>query len=314
MNKAFVMRALALQSSLARTAPKSLFAFFCIDLSSAIFLRSLELKNVLVVAPDEFETPQLRAIKRKATLSEYCWTCKPVALLHAFATVPGLDWAIWVDSDMFAFSNPDKALDAYPEADVVLTPHRFSLPEMRTFEPVVGRFNAGYAAFRNTKRGHIALNWWRDRCFESCPAVPTDNKYADQKYLEGVVGLFDSVAQSNMAGLNCAPWNVFGLPVERNDAGVSVSKAPLLLYHFQGLKVIRCWLFDLYASSQFMLPKTTISLIYEPYLSALRYQMSLMSERGNDDFAGINGEFAGANGLVLAMKQLTWSKNMKVRF
>jgi hypothetical protein len=303
---------LTLQKSIEQTAPEAMFALFCIDDVTAPFLRSLSLGNAQVFAPDDFETHQLRAIKRIVTPSEYCWTCKSVALLHAFITVPGLDWAVWVDSDMFAFGNPDRALEYYPKAEVLLTPHRFFLPEFVTFEPIVGRLNAGYAAFRNSEGGHAALTWWRDRCFEACSGAPTDQQYGDQKYLESMASLFENVVEADMAGLNCAPWNVLGRSIGGGQTGVQVSNSPVLLYHFQGLKVIRRWLFDLYASVHFRLPSDLRRLIYEPYLAALSNQIGRIASCSDGEFSGIDSEFSGANGFYAAVKRLTWSKNMKL--
>ena len=295
LSKPFVARALALQQSLVRMAPDVLFGFYCIDDATAPFLRSLNPKNSLIFSPDDFETPALRSIKYVVTPTEYCWTCKSVALLHALGTVAGLDWAVWVDSDMFAFGNPDKALESCHGADVLLTPHRFSTPAFKAFEPSVGRFNAGYAAFRNNEGGRAALNWWRDRCFEDCSAAPMGKKYGDQKYLEDMAALFDRVAVADGAGLNCAPWNVLGLPIEDGVSGVKVAQTPLLLYHFQGLKVVRRWLFDLYGSASVALPQNIRRLIYMPYIAALVEQVDAVATLGNGDFIGIDAEFsAGA--------------------
>lgn len=313
ISKPFVARALALQKSLAQVAPDTTFAFFCIDDATAPFLRSLNLGRARVFAPSDFETPELRAIKQTVTLTEYCWTCKSIALQHALDAAPDSDWAIWVDSDMYAFSNPDRAFDYYPRADVLLTPHRFSMPEFVAFERAVGRLNAGYAAFKNSKNGRAALAWWRDRCLEACSGAPTDDKYGDQKYLERMASLFDNVVEADLAGLNCAPWNVFGVPVEGGSDGILISNSPLLLYHFQGLKIIRRWLFDLYGSVQFLVPNDLRRLIYEPYLTAVAEQIDKISNCSNGNFAGIDGEFSGANGLYSALKRLTWSRNMKVR-
>jgi hypothetical protein len=157
------------------------------------------------------------------------------------------------------------------------------------------------------------LIWWRDRCLEACSGAPAEDKYGDQKYLERMKSLFDNIVEADTAGLNCAPWNVLGRPVEGVGDVIRVSNAPLLLYHFQGLKVIRGWLFDLYASVHFHLPSDLRRLIYEPYLAALADQVEIVSSRGNGEFSGIDGEFFGVKGLYAALKRLTWSKNMKVR-
>jgi hypothetical protein len=313
MSRPFVPRALALQDSIARHAPDALFAFFCIDDATAALLRSLDLKNARVLAPDEFETPALRVLKPALSESELCWTCKSVALQHAFAVMPELDWAVWVDADMFAFSNPDNALAAYAKSDVLLTPHRFAWPEIAAYEPVVGRFNAGYIAFRNTDGGHAILNWWRERCFESCSGQPGDDKYADQKYLECMPGLFPNVAESTSPGLNSAPWNIVGQVVERNEGRVLVSNSPLLLYHFQGFRVIRPWAFDFYASKA-ALPKIVKDEIYRPYVKALIAQMQSVARKTATPSFGVDGGFSGVGGLYNLALTLARSPNVALQF
>jgi hypothetical protein len=54
---------------------------------------------------------------------------------------------------MYAFDDPNKALETYADANILLTPHRFSFQEVAVLEPIVGRFNAGYVAAREARGG-----------------------------------------------------------------------------------------------------------------------------------------------------------------
>jgi hypothetical protein len=193
IDRMFVPHALVLQQSIARHSPDALFAFYCTDDATARVLERYASPKVLVVAPRAFETERLRAARQGRKLNEYRWTCKPAVLLHAFASLPRLDWAGWVDADMLAFSDLDSALHQHPEASAILTPHAFSLPEFAKLEPAVGRFNAGYIAFRNNADGLAALNWWFERCLEGCPAQPMPGRFGDQKYLDVMAEMFPRV-------------------------------------------------------------------------------------------------------------------------
>lgn len=306
MSRPFVPRALALQASIARHSQTASFAFFCLDDETAALLRSFELTRAHVFAPRDYETPQIAAVKPSLSASEYCWASKSVVLLHVLRHIPGLDWAVWVDSDIYAFDDPDRALAAYPDADVLLTPHRFAWPEVAAMEPVVGRFNAGYAAFRNSAGGHAALNWWLERCLESCSAVPGDDTYADQKYLERMPRLFANVAESDWPGLNCAPWNIVGQSVGRDGERVTVSGSPLLLYHFQGFRVMRPWALDFYAA-KVALPAAAKSEIYRPYARDLLAQMRIYAGHAKLPSLGNDGGFAGPRGwLEMARRFATY--------
>jgi hypothetical protein len=313
INASFAPRALALQRSIAKRSPDAWFAFYCVDDATAALLRRHAGPHVLVIPPAAYESAPLRAAKARLRLNEYCWTCKPAILLHALKTMPELQWAVWLDSDMLAFGDLDEELRRHPEASAVLTPHRFSLPEFAAYEPAVGRFNAGYAAFHNTAEGLAALRWWMDRCLEGCPAVPADGRYADQKYLDEVPRLFTDVVASDSVGLNCAPWNLFEKRIDRAGNGVTVGGTPLLLYHFQGLKIIRDWAFDLYGARR-RLPSAARKIIYAPYLRALASQIRAVATDSREPWAGIDRDFVGHLGLLRAAKRLLWSTNLVVRF
>jgi hypothetical protein len=307
-----VPRALALQQSIAKYSSDAVFAFYCIDGATAALLKRHASDSVRVVRAEEYESERLRHAKGRLKLNEYCWTCKPAVLLHAVESVAGLDWAVWLDSDMLAFADLNAEFMRYPDASVILTPHRFSLPEFAAYEPTVGRFNAGYVAFRNTEDGLAALNWWMDRCFEGCPAEPTDGRYADQKYLDALGRNFAGVVMSESPGLNCAPWNIFAKKVEASNGRVTIEGAPLVLYHFQGLKVIRDWAFDLYGARR-RLPKSVRECIYVPYLKALALQIRHVAREFKEPSAGIDRDFIGLRGLFMAARRLRWSSNLVVR-
>ena len=317
MGRAFVPRALTLQQSILRCSPDSIFAFFCADEGTAALLRSFGLKRSLIFAPEEFETPALREIKPRLSQGEYCWTCKSIALLHMLQSDAHLDWAVWVDCDMYAFGDPNVAFESYPDANVLLTPHHFSYEAVAAFEPTVGRYNAGYVAVRNTDHGKAALNWWFERCRESCSTTPTDSSYADQKYLEEMPKLFPNVVDLTWPGLNCAPWNVIGQPIsvrEDDDEGVLVANSPLLIYHFQGLRVMRHWAFDLYPSKEVALPRILRERIYRPYVSALIEQMRRVSALERNQSFGIDRDFLGLKGWYIGAKQFAWSRNAMLQF
>ncbi len=317
MGRAFVPRALTLQRSIHRRSPNSQFAFFCADDGTAKLLRLLRPKNSLILAPDAFETPALREIKPSLTQGEYCWTCKSIALLHMLQSDAHLNWAVWVDCDMCAFGDPNLALEAYSDANVLLTPHHFSYEAVAALEPTVGRYNAGYVAVRNTDVGRAALNWWFDRCRESCSATPGDGIFADQKYLEHMPKMFPDVVDSSLAGLNCAPWNVIGQPIsvrEDDDEGLLVANSPLLIYHFQGLRVMRHWAFDLYPSKEVALPGILRERVYRPYVSALIEQMRGVSSLERNQSFGVDRDFLGLKGWYIGAKQFAWSRNSMLQF
>ena len=264
----YLVRALCLYRSLSAFLDDKVFGFYCLDDTSVRILEGLALPSSMVVPIAEIETSELRQARRNRAMNEYCWTCKPAILEDAIGRVGDVDWAVYLDSDMMAFSDPDMAL-APEGVNAVITPHRFSSREFAAFETDVGAFNGGCVAFRNSDVGKQALEWWKDRCMEQCSNVPINGTYADQRYLNDLPKLFVGVDESQHIGLNAAPWNIQSYRVSQNGARVCLDDVELLLYHFQGLRIHGTRLYDLYPGNM-KLGRAVRRLIYLPYIEQLR--------------------------------------------
>lgn len=262
----YVARVLCLYRSLQPWLGDKRFGFFCIDDGAAELLEPLRLPYATVLRHAGFASAALKQAKLNRKLNEYCWTCKPAALQYAFTTWPELDWAVYLDGDMMAFDDPDLALAPH-EAHILLTPHRYS-PTFVKWQAVAGVHNGGYAAFRNTLEGRAALGWWTERCLELCPAVPTRGVYADQTYLDNMPDKFVGVVGSEQKGLNAAPWNIENYRVAEREGGIYCDQDPLLIYHFQGMRLYGARLYDMYAADH-RLPADVVRHIYRPHLQAL---------------------------------------------
>ncbi len=263
----YIARALALHASLLRANTGSRLAFFCVDDDSAALLESLKLERAIIVRHEEFTTPDLERVRPSRSQGEYCWTCKPIALGYLARTRPEADWLIYVDADMMFFADPDSAL---PGSDMhyLLTPHHYH-PAFMQFSELAGRHNAGYLAVRRSKSGQQVIDWWTERCIESCSTVLTEHTYADQKYLDRLADLFPFGVASSHPGLNAAPWNIERYRVDAEGGVVGLDGLPLLLYHFQGLRLLGRKLVDLYPGNR-RLPAAVRRLIYRPYLDELQ--------------------------------------------
>jgi len=262
----YLARALALYESLIQVNGTALFVFFCIDANSVRLLNALKLNRSLVVSHEEFATPELLQGKPFRSRGEYCWTCKPVALLHLMRCMPEASWVAYVDTDMMFFADPDLALPG-PESHYLLAPHRYH-PAFSEYEKSAGKHNAGYVAARNSSEGKSVITWWKDRCIESCSVIPSDTAFADQKYLDQFSELFPFGVSADHKGLNVAPWNVENFNVANGVDGIQVDEQPLLLYHFQGLQLFDNGTASLYIGDM-RIRDVLRTEIYQPYLLAL---------------------------------------------
>lgn len=262
----YLARALALYESLMRVNEAATFAFFCIDAKSAGLLTALKLERSIVLTHDEFATAQLLELRASRSQGEYCWTCKPFALLYLMRSVPKADWVVYVDTDMMFFADPDEALPA-PDAHYLLAPHGFH-SGFAAHEKSAGKHNAGYVAVRCSRQGEQAIAWWKDRCVESCSVIPTATTFADQKYLDRFAELFPFGVSAHHKGLNVAPWNIENFSVKTHAGRVHVDDVPLLLYHFQGLQLFDNGTASLYIGDMRIRDVLRVN-IYQPHLLAL---------------------------------------------
>lgn len=267
LDRNYLARGLCLYRSLVNEHDSKAVAFYCMDKDSYEILQSLNLSNVSVVHYREIETPALEQVRKDRRRAEYCWTIKPAILQHAMGLESSVEWAVYVDSDMMFFGDPNLALRENVRAHVVLSPHRFS-EDYQHFEPTVGRFNAGYCAVRNSDPGRKVSQWWLDKNVARCSSDPTPDAYGDQKYLDSMQESFEEVLASPLKGLNAAPWNIGNYRVTKRDGRVFVDNEQLLVYHFQGLHVLGRHFFDLY-TGDVKVPGDVREYIYRPYLDGL---------------------------------------------
>jgi len=218
-----------------------------------------------VVSRSRLLPADVAAREHEYARNEFCWRCKPLAIRRAMEEAATDEWVVYLDSDMLVFGDIDQILERNAKSDVCLTPHRSSADFMR-YQASSGFYNAGFVAFRNNQRGIEALDWWDKRCSERCSMVPTDNSYADQKYLEYMEEKFDFVNSVDDPGLNAAPWNIENYDIGKSDTGqIKLNEADLFLYHFQGMHFISSRVCEAY-TGDLKLSRHLRDSIYGPYL------------------------------------------------
>jgi hypothetical protein len=271
----YLARALALYRSFIKVNQRSIFAFFCIDTYSYNFLVALKLNQAIIVSHDDFATPELIEVRAIRSRGEYCWTCKPVAMLYLMKSLPRATWVVYVDSDMMFFGDPDEVL-LESKFHYLLTPHRFHVNFLKCSN-TVGQYNAGYVAARCSDNGKRAITWWKDRCIESCSFIPTPNTFADQRYLNQMTDLFEFGTSLDHIGMNAAPWNMAKFNFSHNAGQVFIDNKPLLLFHFQGLHLFDNGKASLYVGNM-RINKNLMANVYLPYILALSQEFKNIRE------------------------------------
>ena len=165
-------------------------------------LKGFGFKYMTVELVDDFETPELLAVKPTRTRAEYCWTCGSSIVYH-FIIKYNLESLTYIDADMMFMSNPQILLDEIGDCSVGLSPH-FEIPENIN----AGHFCVQFVYFKNNDDGMAALTWWKDRCIEWCFCRYEDGKFGDQKYLDYIPKKFNGVHVFANRGCGVAPWNM----------------------------------------------------------------------------------------------------------
>lgn len=260
----YLTRGLALYQSLIETKEEFKLYIIAFDDDAYQVLNNLNLEYAKTISLEEFENERLLTIKKDRTRQEYSWTCACFSILHVL-TEYNLDEVTYLDSDIYFFARPSILLDEFhaSDKDVLITEHRYTPKYDQT--ATSGKFCVQFMTFKNNENGLAVLNWWCDRCEEWCYARIEDGKFGDQKYLDDWETRFSCVHVLKHLGGGVAPWNVQQYVI---SDGPSVNNAPIVFYHFHGLKWLSFTKFDV--SSNYKLSSSIKKSIYEPYLRKLQ--------------------------------------------
>ena len=266
----YLDRGLALHRSLLKHCGEFTLHVLCLDAATLQALSALSLPGVSVIRVEALEQwdPGLRAAPADRGLVEFYFTAKSVLLGYLLEHEPALARIEYLDSDPYFFSDPRGAEPEYAASAVALSPHGFDARNADRAR--FGMFNAGWVGVGGDAEGRRFVRWWRDRCMEWCRLTVEDARFADQKYLDQVPGLFPRAVAVRHPGMNLAPWNLGGRSVTSSENGIRVDGQPLVFFHFHGLRQMKFGVFDsgLYDYG-LRLSGHVRTDIYRPYLRTL---------------------------------------------
>ncbi len=268
----YLLKGLGLYLSLEKVTDDFHLYIMAFDKDSYHKLKSYEFKNMTVELLDDFETPELLAVKKDRTKAEYCWTCGPSVIYH-FLTKYNLEEITYLDSDLFFLSDPHIIKEETGNSSVVITEQGIGDEAAERY----GRYCVQYMTFKNDRDGLGALTWWRDKCIEWCYQIMEPTRYADQKYLDEFPKRWENVHVLNNIGAGIAPWNIHRYQFKDGMVLFNGQKYPFVFYHFHGVRldVKNDVLFV--RSLHHRLGREVVNLFYDPYgvilMSALNNYM-----------------------------------------
>jgi len=265
----YLTRGLALWESLTRHLGEVDLYTLCLDDAAYDALTALKLPGIHPLRLDDIEQGDDRLVAAKATRSkiEYYFTLSPMLPLYILRTNPGVDSVTYLDADLYFFGPIEPLFEELGGRSVAIIEHRF--PPKLQDRLQYGKYNVGCLIFRNDPRGREVLDWWRERCLEWCYDRVEAERFADQKYLDRWLALFD-VAVLQHRGANVAPWNLAGSRLEERGGDVIVDGDPLLFYHFHNLKRWSTSVWQIGVVSYGVRPTSILrDRLYRPYIAAM---------------------------------------------
>lgn len=163
------------------------------------------------------------------------WSLKPVFMKHLLA-IKELGKIIYLDNDLFFYSDYNFLFDLLDKHSFLLTPHYYKYSPRRDqnwFEANyrVGLYNAGFTG-ANTA-GISTLQWWADCCAYRCEKNSFRGLFDDQKYLDLVTVIDENAHIVRHKGCNVAGWNTEVCPRTMVDNRILIDgQYPVVFIHF----------------------------------------------------------------------------------
>ncbi len=266
----YLDRALVLLDSMRRHVPTFTLHVLAFDDAAAAFFTPADFPEVRVVPLPVFEAanPDVAAVKAERTRAEYYFTCTAAWICHLFDGDPAFDVLAYLDADCCFHASPDPLYNALASKAVLVAEHGFEASDASAH--AYGRFNVGVIAVRRSAVGLACMRRWRTQCVEWCHDRVEDGKFADQKYLDEWPERCGDQLAIAPPGVNTGPWALAAGTLGRGaDGALTVYGHPLVLYHFQGVRLFHGRHY--YPGFYFPFdPSMVLAWLYEPYVRALQ--------------------------------------------
>jgi hypothetical protein len=246
-----------------------LYIFAFDDLTYEILL-NLNLDMVTVVSYRDFETDELKEVKKERSIAEYCWTCTSSVISYVLDKYNVAD-CTYVDSDLFFYSDPSVLISelAQFKKNVLITEHRYSYLPRLYEEKRAGRFCVQFMTFLNEESSLKVLDKWRKQCINWCYARHEDGKFGDQKYLDEWPSTYQNIHILRNQGGGIAPWNLSQYRFKKDGNSITghVKKTgsvfATVFFHFQYIKFLENGSYDV---GWYPIPSSVMKLFYKPYI------------------------------------------------
>jgi hypothetical protein len=156
----------------------------------------------------------------------------------------GFDKVIYLDPDIGVFHPFEDLFHLMDRYDVVMTPHTIT-PEhanadrWQRVSNMVGIYNLGFLAMRDTAATRTILSWWKKKLETECRMIPAEGLFVDQIWANYFPIYFQSQCHVlTDPGYNMAYWNFGERTLQQIDGGYLVNGVALKFFHFSNYKFL----------------------------------------------------------------------------
>ncbi len=270
VSKEYLIKGLALYHSLEKHAEAFHLWICCMDQESLSALKKLALPHATLITASQIHHGSFSEDYEERTLTETCWTMKPLVCNFVLNTFSEIDHLVYCDADMYFYSSPKPLFDSWSSSSVFLSKQRST----KHIESLHGVYQAGLIGFKQEPNSRKILNWWEEKCLDWCyDSFDDPTRWGDQKYLNQVPHLFSNIKTIGHKGIDAAPWNLVmksDLKVKRDKERILLGETPLVCYHFGSLLMLHSNKFELWKLEKLAFHEDVIKHIYLPYLENLQ--------------------------------------------
>jgi hypothetical protein len=189
---------------------------------------------------EELGIPDFLSVAFQYGILELNTNVKP-SFLKWLLDKKGVERLVYLDPDIFVYSDLGEIDERLRATDIVLTPHMLS-PIRDDRSPAeqdflrVGVFNLGFIGVSNRRPARELLDWWEARCLSLGYLEQRSGLFVDQKWMNFAPCFFPDVGIIRDPGCNVAYWNLHERTIGVKDGRYQVDGAAALkFFHFSGI-------------------------------------------------------------------------------
>ncbi|MBC7849015.1 MAG: hypothetical protein H7Y31_04735 [Chitinophagaceae bacterium] len=192
----------------------------------------------------ELQITDLHEMAQRYTIVELSCALKSFFTKHIIQEHPLASEVLYIDSDLYFYSDVTAVSNLHQEHDIILTPHLIRPMTFDGKQPdeiaylATGTYNGGFFSLKVSDNSKRFVNWWCERMREYCYYNLEKGLFVDQKWLNLVPVFFDRVYIHKDPGYNICYWNLHERNVECIDGRYLVNgSSPLVFYHFSSINL-----------------------------------------------------------------------------